>query len=90
MTNEQLLPYVAPLAAVMRTLGHVKQTMTYGDAAKIVGVWTTQTHYPKEFDTRLINLTADALNEHSQESWQWLVNAETGKPGSGFYPRGVA
>ena len=39
MTNEDLIPYIHPLTIVLKTLGRVEQKITYGGAAKIVGLW---------------------------------------------------
>jgi hypothetical protein len=61
--------------------------ITYGDAAKIVGLWDGKGMYPKSFD-RLFKMTAIATDTEGEAGlpfWQWLVNAKTGKPGQGFY-----
>jgi hypothetical protein len=85
MTTDDLMPYVHPLAAVMRTLRRVQKTVPYGDVAKDIGFKTGQKTFPHlDFD-RLINLTADVVDEHSPDFWQWMVNAKTGKPGQGIY-----
>jgi hypothetical protein len=86
VTNEDLIPYIHPLHAVNQALRFAEKTITYGEAAKAVGMWDGKGKYPRAFD-RLINLTADTLNEHSEDYWQWLVNAATGKPGAGFYKK---
>jgi hypothetical protein len=85
MTSADEARYIIGIAVALRALAKVEKTMTYGDLAKVIGLWDGVGAF-RHFHTidRLINKTNAVYRDEALE-WKHLVNAKTGKPGRGFY-----
>lgn len=77
--------YTTAIAVALRVLAAVDRTMTYGELAKAIGLWNGIVPFRHQHNIgRLLNKTADLYRAEALQ-FERIVNAQTRKPGPGFY-----